>query len=65
MCETSKMEAWVLQWMVDSMMVSLYWIGIDQPANGTILPVIFCIVIVGVSVVCVRGTEEDVVGKIE
>lgn len=24
--------------MVDSMMLSLYWMGIDQPAKGTILP---------------------------
>jgi hypothetical protein len=24
--------------MVESMMESLYWMGIDQPANGTIFP---------------------------
>lgn len=38
MWETSKMEACVRQCRVESMMESLYWMGIDQPANGTILP---------------------------
>jgi hypothetical protein len=28
----------VRQWMVESMMLSLYWMGMDQPAKGTILP---------------------------
>jgi hypothetical protein len=38
MCETSKMEAWVRQCSVESMIESLYWIGMDHPAKGTILP---------------------------
>lgn len=39
MCATSKSEACSLHQVVDSMMLSLYWIGMDQPAKGTILPV--------------------------
>ena len=38
MWATSKSEACVLQGRVESMMLSLYWMGIDQPAKGTILP---------------------------
>lgn len=38
MWETSKREDWVRQWIVESMIESLYWMGIDHPANGTILP---------------------------
>ncbi len=38
MWETSKSDAAFLHCMVESMMLSLYWMGMDQPANGTILP---------------------------
>lgn len=38
MCETSNSDACSRQCFVASMMESLYWIGIDHPANGTILP---------------------------
>lgn len=38
MCDTSKSDACCRQWVVESMMLSLYWIGMDQPAKGTILP---------------------------
>ena len=38
MWATSKSEAWLRQCSVDSMMLSLYWIGMDHPAKGTILP---------------------------
>lgn len=38
MCDTSKSEACSRHQMVDSMIESLYWIGMDQPAKGTILP---------------------------
>ena len=38
MCDTSKSDACSRHQMVDSMMLSLYWMGIDHPANGTILP---------------------------
>ena len=39
MCETSKREALERHQLVASMMESLYWMGIDQPAKSTILPV--------------------------
>ena len=39
MCETSKSEARDLQCLVASMMESPYWMGMDHPAKGTILPV--------------------------
>ena len=39
MWATSKSDAAVRQCCVDSISESLYWIGIAQPANGTILPV--------------------------
>jgi hypothetical protein len=38
MCATSKTDACSRHQVVDSMMESLYWIGMDQPAKGTILP---------------------------
>lgn len=38
MCETSNKEPLVRHHCDDSMMLSLYWMGMDQPANGTILP---------------------------
>lgn len=38
MWETSKRDVWDRQCAVASMMVSLYWIGMDHPAKGTILP---------------------------
>ena len=38
MCDTSKSDACSRHQIVDSMMLSLYWMGIDHPANGTILP---------------------------
>jgi hypothetical protein len=38
MCDTSNSDACARQCFVASMMESLYWIGIDHPANGTILP---------------------------
>ena len=38
MWDTSNSDACSRHQMVDSMMLSLYWMGIDQPANGTILP---------------------------
>jgi hypothetical protein len=38
MCETSNREAWVRQCRVESMIESLYWMGIDHPAKGTIFP---------------------------
>ena len=41
MWETSKSEARDLQCLVASMMESPYWMGMDQPAKGTILPVLF------------------------
>mmetsp|Transcript_14061 Transcript_14061/g.30454 ORF Transcript_14061/g.30454 Transcript_14061/m.30454 type:complete len:324 (-) Transcript_14061:176-1147(-) len=37
-CATSNKAAPFLQCCVESIMLSLYWMGIDQPANGTILP---------------------------
>lgn len=37
-CATSNKAAFSLQWMLESMMLSLYWIGMDQPGNGTIFP---------------------------
>ena len=38
MWDTSKSEACDRQCLVASMMESPYWIGIDHPAKGTILP---------------------------
>lgn len=38
MWDTSNREVWARQWAVASMMESLYWIGMDHPAKGTILP---------------------------
>ena len=38
MCDTSNSDALDLQCSVASTRESLYWMGIDQPANGTILP---------------------------
>jgi hypothetical protein len=38
MWETSNREACVRQCLVESMMESEYWMGMDQPAKGTILP---------------------------
>ena len=38
MWDTSNRDACSRHQMVESMMLSLYWIGIDQPAKGTILP---------------------------
>ena len=38
MWETSKREPFSRQCFVASMMESLYWIGMAQPAKGTILP---------------------------
>jgi len=38
MWETSNRDAWFRQCLVASMIESPYWIGIDQPAKGTILP---------------------------
>ena len=38
MWDTSNREACARQCLVESMMESLYWMGIDQPAKGTILP---------------------------
>ena len=38
MCDTSNRDALDLQCSVASTRESLYWMGIDQPANGTILP---------------------------
>ena len=38
MWETSNREASERQCLVESMMLSLYWMGISQPAKGTILP---------------------------
>lgn len=37
-CDTSNIAALVRQFLTESIMESLYWIGIDQPAKGTILP---------------------------
>lgn len=37
-CATSNSAAFLRQWMLESMMLSLYWIGMDQPAKGTIFP---------------------------
>jgi hypothetical protein len=39
MCDTSNSDACSRQCFVASMIESLYWIGMDHPANGTILPV--------------------------
>jgi hypothetical protein len=38
MCATSNSDACARQCCADSMMESLYWIGMDHPAKGTILP---------------------------
>jgi hypothetical protein len=38
MCETSNSDPLDRQCSVASTSESLYWMGIDQPANGTILP---------------------------
>jgi len=38
MCDTSNSEACVRQCTVASIIESLYWMGIDQPAKSTILP---------------------------
>lgn len=38
MCATSKTDACSRHHVVESMMESLYWMGMDQPAKGTILP---------------------------
>ena len=38
---TSNSEPPFRQWVVESMIESLYWIGMDHPANGTILPIRF------------------------
>lgn len=38
MWETSKRLPWARQFRVESMMESAYWIGMDQPAKGTIFP---------------------------
>lgn len=38
MCETSKREALLRHHLDESMIESLYCIGIDHPAKGTILP---------------------------
>ena len=38
MCDTSKSEPLDRQCSVASTSESLYWMGIDHPANGTILP---------------------------
>ena len=39
MWATSKSEAFTRQFVVESMMESAYWMGMDQPAKGTILPI--------------------------
>ncbi len=39
MWDTSNREPFSRQCLVASMMESLYWMGMDQPAKGTILPV--------------------------
>jgi hypothetical protein len=38
MCETSKMHALDRHQLEESIRESLYWMGISQPAKGTILP---------------------------
>ena len=38
MCDTSKRDALLRHQFVASMIESLYWIGMDQPAKSTILP---------------------------
>ncbi len=38
MCDTSNSAAPERHCFVLSMMLALYWIGISQPAKGTILP---------------------------